>query len=214
MRLVDGYRNHYTLTVLNGPGANLMASRIGVYDGIRYRSERKLWGLPLVEIAMGPCAAQGERWGKPCAIIAIGDFPIGVVAIGGISLGCFSIGGLAAGVFAMGGLAAGAITSGGLSIGLLLALGGLAIGGIAFGGLAMGGIAIGGVAIGWAAIGGFAGGYYANGGGAVGAYVVSDATVDPVAEAFFRKWFPWSLRNRNVRSSWTAECARDSSDRC
>lgn len=141
------------------------------YRGIRKRSDKQVWGLPLYDIAMGPDSEKGELRGHARGIIAIGDFATGVLAIGGIARGVIAIGGLALGLlFGMGGLATG-----------LVALGGLAIGGIAIGGGALGGIAIGGGAV----------GYYGVGGGAIGAHVIDSIRQDPEAVRFFNEWLPF-----------------------
>lgn len=140
------------------------------YRGIRRRSNRFYWGLPLYDIAMGPDPEKGEMRGHAKGIVAIGDIATGVLALGG----------LARGVIAMGGLAAG----------LLLGIGGLSTGLLAFGGLAIGGIAIGGGAIGGIAVGGGAVGYYAAGGGAFGEHVISGMAQDPEAVRFFNDWLP------------------------
>jgi len=141
------------------------------YRGIRKRSDKKIWGLPLYDIAMGPDLEQGELRGHARGIIAIGDFATGVLALGGIARGVIAVGGLALGLlFGMGGLCTG-----------LLAIGGLAIGGIAVGGGAVGGIAIGGGAF----------GYYAVGGGGIGAHVIDGRWQDPEAVRFFNEWLPF-----------------------
>jgi hypothetical protein len=130
------------------------------YRGIRKRSNRFYWGLPLYDIAMGPDPEKGEMRGHAKGIIAIGDIATGVLALGGIARGIVAFGGLAAG--------------------LLLGIGGLSIGLLAFGGLALGGIAIGGGAF----------GYYAIGGGAFGKHVISGIAQDPEAVRFFSDWLP------------------------
>jgi hypothetical protein len=140
------------------------------YRGIRKRSNRYFWGLPLYDIAMGPDPETGEMRGHAKGIIAIGDIATGVLALGGIARGVIAFGGLAAG--------------------LLLGIGGLSIGLLAFGGLAIGGIALGGGAIGGIAIGGGAFGYYAAGGGALGKHVISGMAQDPEAVRFFSDWLP------------------------
>jgi len=110
-----------------------------------YRSERELFGLPLVHIVYGlgvnPLTGR-IRVAK--GIIAIGNIAVGGLAIGGLSLGVVSFGGLALGLAAFGGMA----------IGLLLALGGMAVGFIAIGGGALGCYALGGGAWGTHALGG------------------------------------------------------------
>ncbi|MHB0954749.1 MAG: hypothetical protein ACYC0X_00075 [Pirellulaceae bacterium] len=138
--------------------------------GIRKRSDRVLWGLPLYEIAVGPDPEKGEVRGHARAIIAIGD----------IATGVFALGGFARGLVAVGGVAVGASCFGGLSIGVLLGVGGLATGLLALGGVAVGAIAVGGVAF----------GYYACGGVALGKYVVSGIQQNPEAIQFFSQWIP------------------------
>lgn len=140
------------------------------YRGIRKRSNRLYWGLPLYDIALGPDPERGEMRGHARGVIAIGDIATGVLALGGVARGVIAVGGLAAG--------------------LLLGIGGLSIGLLAFGGLAIGGIALGGGAIGGIAIGGGAFGYYAAGGGAFGEHVISGMARDPEAVRFFGDWLP------------------------
>ena len=140
------------------------------YRGIRKRSDRYFWGLPLYGIALGPDPEKGEMRGHARGIIAIGDMATGVLALGGVARGLVAVGGLA--------------------LGLVLGFGGLSTGLLAFGGLAVGGIAIGGGAIGGIAIGGGALGYYAVGGGAFGEHVISGMVQDPEAVRFFSEWLP------------------------
>jgi hypothetical protein len=130
-------------------------------SGKRFRSKATLFGLPVIDIALGPKG--GEPRGRATGIIAIGDIATGGIAIGGV----------ARGVVAFGGLAVGGFTLGGASIGLFTALGGGAIGGIAVGGGALGGIAQGGGALGFVAQGGGAVGYFARGGSALGVHTIS-----------------------------------------
>lgn len=122
---------------------------------------------------------------------AIGDLPLIHIATGidpatgrkRIARGVLAIGDIAVGGIALGGVSFGVISFGGLSIGLV-ALGGMAI---------AAGLAVGGAAIGTVAIGGGAVGWYALGGGAFGAHTVSGTGADPVAVAFFERWFPGAL---------------------
>src|SRR5689334_5816000 len=85
-------------------------------SGKRYESKAKLFGVPLVHVAVGP--KNGELRGKARGIIAIGDEAMGAIAIGGMARGIVAVGGLAIGVFSVGGGA----------VGLLSAMGGGAIG--------------------------------------------------------------------------------------
>lgn len=133
----------------------------GLY-GYEYRSERQLFGLPLVHIAKGIDPATGRRRVAK-GIIAIGDMAVG---------GLLAIGGTAIGPMALGGAAFGLYTVGGASVGLLGALGGAALGmGVSGGGAALGTVAAGGGAV----------GVYAYGGGAAGVHVCSGAGCDPAA---------------------------------
>lgn len=100
---------------------------VAAAPGYEYKSERTLFGLPLVHINIG----YGLRGAK--GVFALGNYAVGVVAVGGFS--------------------AGLVGFGGLSVGLLLAFGGVALGGIALGGLAVGGIALGACAVGVYALG-------------------------------------------------------------
>jgi hypothetical protein len=125
---------------------------------------------------------------------AIGDLPLLHVAVGlDPATGRKRI---ARGVIAIGDIAVGGLAIGGVSVGLV-SFGGVSIGFAALGGAAIGlGLALGGAAIGTVAVGGGAVGYYALGGAAFGAHTVSGFGIDPVAVAFFRRWFPWVMRGR------------------
>lgn len=140
------------------------------YRGIRRRSPRALWGLPLYDIALGPDPATGEVRGYARGIVAIGDIASGILALGGVARGVIALGGVA--------------------VGVVLGVGGLSTGLVAIGGLAIGGIALGGGAIGAIAIGGGAWGYYALGGGAIGEHVISATVQDPEAIRFLGEWLP------------------------
>lgn len=102
-------------------------SVVTVTPGYEYKSERTLFGLPLVHINIG----YGLRGAK--GVLAVGNYAVGVVAVGGFSIGLVGIGGLSAG--------------------LLFGLGGVTLGGIALGGLAVGWIALGACAVGVYALG-------------------------------------------------------------
>lgn len=126
----------------------------------RYTSKRRVLGLPLLSIALGPDSA--GKMGHAKGYFAVGDTATGV----------FAFGGLARGVVAFGGVALGGVTFGGLSIGTCAAFGGGAIAllGSAVGGFAAGIVAAGGGAIGVIAQGGFAMGWLARGGAANGVH--------------------------------------------
>jgi hypothetical protein len=145
----------------------------------RYRSKATLFGLPVIDIAIGPMP--GELRGKARGIIAIGDMAFGGIAIGSMAAGVVAFGGLAIGLFALGGLA----------LGILAGVGGGATGTLAAGGGAVGILASGGGAI----------GYAAQGGGAFGTFV-RDGRTPPGASGpaifdqyswFFGQWPPGGL---------------------
>lgn len=132
----------------------------GYWWSWEYRSERRLWGLPLVHIVIGP--AFNPVTGKirvAKGIVAIGGIAVGVVATGGFALGAIAFGGVAIGLACLGGLALGAI------------------------------LAIGGLAIGFVALGGGAVGYYAIGGGAWGVHALGGNARDPQLVEFFKGRF-------------------------
>jgi len=141
------------------------------FRGIRRSSARRIFGLPLWDIALGPDWQNGEMRGHARGIIALGDIATGWIACGGLARGFLAFGGLALGLFAFGGCA----------IGLGVAFGGAALGGLAFGGMATGGIAIGGVAC----------AYYALGEVAIGVHVLAANYQDPAAISFFQQYLPW-----------------------
>ena len=121
--------------------------------GKRYRSKATIFGMPVIDIALGP--KNGELRGRARGFIAIGDVATGVLAIGGVARGLVAFGGIAMGVFAIGGA----------SIGLFGAIGGSALSAlVAAGGCAVGGLAIGGAAIGIIAQGAAAFGMFGRGG--------------------------------------------------
>ncbi len=154
-----------------------VVSRSGQW-GRRFRSQAKLFGLPIIDVALGP--RPGERIGRARGIIAIGDSATGLLAIGGFAKGLVAVGGMA-----MGGL-----SIGGMSIGIFSAIGGFAMGGLAAGGGAFGVFASGGGAAGYMASGGLAAGYYANGGAPFGVHTIGPGSNSPEAIAMFDA-FAW-----------------------
>lgn len=128
--------------------------------GYEYRSERELFGLPLVHIV------SGNRLDPATGKLRVAK---GIIAIGPIAIGGLALGGSAIGVVSFGGAALGLIAFGGAAIGVLLALGGMAIGLVAIGGGAIG--------------------YYAFGGWALGAHALGGNVQDPNALEYFRRWF-------------------------
>ncbi len=128
-----------------------------------YKSQKTLWGMPLVHItsrgvAKGFVAIGIRARGiisiglLSMGIVSVGLFALGVISIGMLALGAAANGMIAAGVFALGGVAAGLFSLGGVSFGWLT-FGGASIGKYAFGGYASGDIAIGGTAKGVIALG-------------------------------------------------------------
>lgn len=101
-----------------------------------YKSERTLFGLPLVHI-------NGKWGGTAKGVVAVGFKARGVVSVGFLSMGVLSAGCLSLGVLSLGVLALGVLTLGAVSVGLLLALGAVAAGFVAYGAAAFGGFAAG-----------------------------------------------------------------------
>lgn len=160
-----------------------------IYAGKRYTSPIRVFGLPLVQVALGP--RENEKIGVARAIIAIGDVAIGWLALGRFTLGLISFGALSAGVISIGGVAAG-----------VLSLGGLSLGGLGVGGASIGLLALGGAAVGYAAMGGAAVGWYAQGGAAAGRHTMDFLRKDPLAIAFFDRW-SWLIGTPNAGALWT-----------
>ena len=101
-----------------------------------YKSERTLFGLPLVHI-------NGKWGGTAKGVIAVGFKARGVVSVGFLSMGVLSAGCLSLGAVSLGALALGVLALGAVSVGLLLALGAVAAGFVAYGAAAFGGFAAG-----------------------------------------------------------------------
>lgn len=103
-------------------------------DGYRYTSEKKLFGIPLVDIRFS-CHLGRKHVAR--GIIAIGNVAVGVVALGCIPVGAVSLGALSFGLLSIGAVAVG-----------LGALGAVSIGVVAFGSVAMGVYSCGVAAVG------------------------------------------------------------------
>ena len=116
--------------------------------GFDYKSQRTLFGFPLLHVVSGNDPATGKQ-----------RVARGIIALGGRAHGWLAIGGCATGGVAIGGCAIGG-----------LAFGGVALGGISLGGCSIGIVALGGWALGILGIGGFAVGYFALGGKALGVH--------------------------------------------
>lgn len=135
-------------------------SRRGSFYCFEYRSQKKLFGLPLLHIVLGPALDPSTgRLRVAKGVIAIGGIAVGLLSMGGISVGLISIGGLAVGLAAIGGCA----------LGLCLALGGMAIGFVAIGGAAVG--------------------YYTLGGSALGVHTLRANHQNPEAVGLFKQYF-------------------------
>ena len=111
-----------------------------------YKSQRTLFGLPLVHIRLGD-----RGTGVAKGVLAIGNYAVGIFTIGGFSLAGWAIGGIAVGGFAVGllaigGAAAGLFAMGGGAFGVYAAGGGAFASEIAIGGSAHAPLAIGRVA--------------------------------------------------------------------
>jgi len=119
------------------PMCGYSAKTPGAFYCFEYVSKRKVFGLPLLHVVLGPAvdpATSKIRIAK------------GIVAIGGIAVGVLAIGGLALGVIAIGGVGLGLIVLGAASIGVAIAVGAAAVGFVAIGGAAFGYYAMGGTA--------------------------------------------------------------------
>lgn len=110
--------------------------RAGLPYSYEYKSQRTIFGMPLVHIVYGPAWAGGLKPAR--GFIAIGNIAIGVVAVGGFALGLFTLAGIGLGFICIAGIA----------FGIGAGIGGIATGYYALGGLAVGVYAIGGLGIG------------------------------------------------------------------
>jgi hypothetical protein len=101
-----------------------------------YKSERTIFGMPLIHVVYGPAWAGGLKPAK--GFIAIGNIAVGVIAIGGFAFGLFTLAGIGLGLISIAGMA----------FGIGAGVGGVATGYYAIGGVAIGVYAIGGLGIG------------------------------------------------------------------
>ena len=104
---------------------------------VRYTSQLRLWGWPLLAVAQGPDASRNETLGHARGIIALGDVATGVIAIGGLARGLIAVGGVAVGLVTVAGVGLGAFVIAGVAL-AQTAFGGVAIGHYAKGGTAIG----------------------------------------------------------------------------
>ncbi|MDM8517301.1 hypothetical protein QUF76_13955 [Desulfobacterales bacterium HSG16] len=132
-----------------------------MYWGYEYKSETKVFGLPLVHIAKGIDPVTG-RVRIARGIVAAGNISVGVFAFGGLAFGGITFGGVSVGLAAIGGVAAGGIAVGGMAAGVFLALGGMALSLM-----------------------------YAIGGMAIAPNVIGSAGADPEFVNMLKKWWPY-----------------------
>lgn len=105
-----------------------------------YKSERTLFGLPLVHIHFG------RRFAKAKGIIAIGYRATGIIAIGLFAKGLIAVGLLSLGILSFGSLALGLLSGGAVAVGVFAA-GAVAVGLLATGAVAVGMFSVGAVAV-------------------------------------------------------------------
>jgi hypothetical protein len=105
--------------------------------GFEYKSQRTLFGWPLLHVVSGFDPATGKQR-VARGIMAVGGRAHGWLAIGGFATGGVAIGGVAMGGIALGGCAIGLVAMGGCALALLLGVGGFATGYLALGGNAFG----------------------------------------------------------------------------
>jgi hypothetical protein len=94
--------------------------------GYEYRSQARIFGLPLLHVARG----LNPKTGRPrlaIGVVAVGNIAMGLVAVGGLALGAVTLGGVSIGLLALGGVALGIVAAGGVAIAGLLAIGGVAM---------------------------------------------------------------------------------------
>lgn len=139
------------------------ASRLRMGDSFEYKSERTLFGMPLLHVTSGVDPATGRRR-VARGFFAFGDSAVGVFAFGGIARGIFACGGFSVGVVAIGGMGLGVVSWCGFALALLFAVGGIAVGPLATGGAAIGWDVAGAWAVGWNALGGYVFAHHGMGG--------------------------------------------------
>jgi len=143
---------------------------------LEYKSERTLFGLPLVHIIRTNYAVPvpyvrtfgarginiGGRYGRiqynyglPAArgVFALGPKAKGIIAVGNFSTGFISIGNITAGIFSIGNISAGLFSIGNIALALLITLGNFAAGALSAANAALGYAAAGNLVLGKYAIG-------------------------------------------------------------
>jgi hypothetical protein len=121
---------------------------------VSFTSQRRLGGLPFVDIATACDLLTGQPIRRARGILAVGHDAAGVIAIGTKARGVVAYGQTAIGVVAFGAVAIGVLPIGAIALGAI-AVGGVAVGGAAFGMLAVGYASMGLFAVGAKAWGGF-----------------------------------------------------------
>lgn len=107
-----------------------------------YRSNARLFGLPLVHYTRGVCPETGRRVVAK-GIIAVGRLAVGFVALGHASAGLLAIGQIGLGLlFGLGQASSGLVAIGQAALGGVFGMGQLATGQVAVGQLAYGGYAL------------------------------------------------------------------------
>ena len=123
-------------------------------NNVRLQSSTRIWGVPLVDIALGYDREKQEEFGHAKGIFAYGDRATGIIAYGGFARGFIAVGMYSVGVLSFGLFSAGLGAAGFISLGLL-ASGGLTFGYVAFGLCAIGFKAIGMFSFGYQAFGAY-----------------------------------------------------------
>ena len=108
---------------------------------MRWSSGMKVFGLPVVDIALGPYPPRGEKRGRAMGIFAVGDSAIGVFAVGVLAFGAVPLGALSVGALPLGAVAVGLMAYGGVAVGFA-AVGGVVAGWYACGALPVGGYVV------------------------------------------------------------------------
>lgn len=106
-----------------------------------YKSEKKIFGLPLYHIIVGKSFKEAK------GVFAIGFRAKGIFSLGFISIGLFSFGLLSLGLLSFGVLALGLLSLGTFSVGMV-ALGAICLGVVSLGSVAIGLFSFGGIALG------------------------------------------------------------------
>lgn len=169
-----------------------------------YKSQRSIWGMPLVHISRRTAKGFIAIGVRARGIISIGVLSVGVVSIGVLAFGLIAIGTFALGVAAHGAIAAGILALGGVSVGVF-SFGGASFGWLSFGGASIGKYAFGGYASGDIAIGGTAKGIIAFGDKASGEITFDGAVSAEEFRAAIESRLPNTPKFIADMFSWLAE---------